>query len=230
MVIAMIIGGLFGTLALLLLVLRQSLWSVLGVPRQIGQLIHGLNVRRNHAIEHATVHVLEELYGAKMVDGCATTEGFRIRAAVDPVLIFDAAREGLSRLQRGDGALAINRRCATALLVSYFAVGGSLVSLLLTTHNVSPLNLALVLILTVAATPKISRVVQRFLTTSLDVKGMSIGGVELVAPTLMMGFAFAGGAEFAVRTKPARRIYHPPYRYGEQVPIYVPNENRERRG
>lgn len=227
--IVMIFSGLFGALALLFLVLRQSLWSVLNVPRQVGQLVHGLAVRRNHAIEHATVNVLEERYGSQLVDGCATTEGFRIRAAIDPALLLDAAREGLLRLQRGDRALAIHGRCTTALLISYLVVSGSLISLLATTNTVSPQNLALVLVLTVAATPKISRLVQRFLTTSLDVKGMTIGAIELVPPTLFMGLALdGGGAEFAVRTKPERRIYQPPYRYGERVPVYVPVENRER--
>jgi hypothetical protein len=228
MMIVMIFSGLFGALALLFFVLRQSLWSVLNVPRQVTQLVHGLAVRRNHAIEHATVNVLAERYGQQLVDGCATTEGFRIRAAIDPALLLDAAREGLLRLQRGDRALAIHGRCTTALLLSYAVVSTSLISLLATTHAVSPQNLALVLVLTVAATPKISRLVQRFLTTSMDVKGMTIGAVELVPPTLFMGLAFNGGAEFAVRTKPERRIYHPPYRYGERVPVYVPVENRER--
>lgn len=228
MMIVMIFSGLFGALALLFFVLRQSLWSLLNVPRQVAQLVHGLAVRRNHAIEHATVNVLEERYGSQLVDGCATTEGFRIRAAIDPALLLDAAREGLLRLQRGDRALAIHGRCTTALLLSYLTVSSSLISLLATTNTVSPQNLALVLVLTVAATPKISRLVQRFLTTSLDVKGMTIGAVELVPPTLFMGLALDGGAEFAVRTKPERRIYHPPYRYGERVPVYVPVENRER--
>src|SRR5687768_7979943 len=111
MMIVMIFSGLFGALALLFFVLRQSLWSVLNVPRQLTQLVHGLAVRRNHAIEHATVNVLEERYGSQLVDGCATTEGFRIRAAIDPALLLDAAREGLLRLQRGDRALAIHGRC-----------------------------------------------------------------------------------------------------------------------
>ncbi len=229
MLIFMILSGLFGALAILFFGLGQSVWSLVNVPRQILNLVHGLAVRRNHAIEHATVNVLEERYGSQLVDGCATPEGFRIRAAIDPVLLFDAAREGLLRLQRGDRALAIHRRCATALVLTYLTLGSSLITLLLATDAISPFNLTLVLILTVAATPKVSRLLQRFLTTSMDVKGMSIGAVELVQPTLVMGFAFVGGVEFAVRTKPARRIFHSPMRYGERVPVYVPVESNDHR-
>lgn len=225
MIIAMILSGLLGALAILFVTLGQPVWSLLNVPRQVAHLGRGLAVRRNHAIEHATVNVLEERYGSQLMDGCATPEGFRIRAAIDPALLLDAAREGLLRLQRGDRALAINQRCATALVLSHLTLGSSLITMLLTTQTVSPLNLVLVLILSVFLTPKISRLSQRFLTTSMDVKGMSIGAVELVPPTLVLGFAFAGGAEIAICIKPARRIYQPPYRYGERVPVYVPVDN-----
>ncbi len=216
-------------LALVFTLIRQSLWSLINVPRQLMQLAHGAMVRRNHAIEHATANVLEERYGSQAIDGCATVEGFRIVAAVDPVLLLDAAREGLLRLQRGDRALALHKRCSTTLLLSYTIVTGLLLSMLNAAHAVTIPNLSLVLIIAIASTPKLSNLMQRFVTTSTDVKGMSIGGVELVPPTMAMGFATPGGVEFAIRTKPARRGYRTPNQFNEHAHVHVPVENQRQK-
>ncbi|MCA0354819.1 MAG: DUF6391 domain-containing protein [Chloroflexi bacterium] len=225
----MIFSGLFGALAVIFWFFGQPIWSLLNVPRQLNQLWQGVAVRRNHAIEHATVNVLEERYGSQLVDGCATTEGFRIRAAIDPALLLDAAREGLLRLQRGERSMAIYRRCATALSFCFLTVASIGLGMVAFLDMLSSTSIFLALTIAGALTPKLSPLFQRFFTTSLDVKGMSIGAIELVPPTLFMGLSFAaGGAEFAVRTKPARRIYQPPYRYGERVPVYVPVENNTR--
>lgn len=226
--VAAIVLVLFATLMGLLVILNQPLVSLLRVPQQVVYLLRGGMVRRNHAIQHATVHVLEERYGASRLHGYATTEGFRLRGTIEPAMLLDAAREGLLRLQRGDRALAIHSRCATSLATSHTFVSGLVMWVLAAINMVSLASTVAGLLLATLLTPTISQLAQRFITTSLDVKGMSIGGIELIAPKQLLGFALASGAEFAVRTKPARRIYQPPYRYGERVPVYVPVETSHR--
>ena len=186
-------------------------------------LWHGATVRRNHAIEHATVNVLEERYGHHALDGYATHEGFHIRGAVDPVLLLDAAREALLRLQRGDRTLAILTRCTTTLLCSFVAAWSGLTLALALANTLTALTLLLAALLAAVVAPTISHWLQRSIIISLDVKGMSIGGVELLQPEPLFGFKLVG-VELAVRTKPARRVYHHPYRYGD--PAYVPVEVR----
>ncbi len=226
MTTTIIILGVIGALALLFLFLGQPLWSLLNVPRQALFLWQGSAARRNHAIEHATVNVLEERYGTVALDGYSTSEGFRIRGPIDPAMLLDAAREGLLRLQRGDRALAVHVRCATTLTASHLVMSSLLIASLVVAEVASIFNIALSLLIAVALAPKLSRWLQRWIITSMDVKGMSIGAIELVQPRLVLGVMLAGGAEFAVRTKPARRVYHTPYRYGEHV--FVPVEARSK--
>lgn len=228
MILTLSVFVVIGALLALFLLVGQPIASLAQVPHQVGQLLHGLLVRRNHAIQHATVNVLEERYGPSDLDGYATTEGFHIRGKIDPALLFDAAREGLLRLQRGDRALAIQRRCATTLAAGHVSVAATLLAVIAASHAFSPLNLALVALLAMALAPKLSRLLQR-ITTSMDVKGMGIGSIELVPPRRVFGLLLAEGVEFAVRIKPARRIYQPPYRYGERVPVYVPSERQHQR-
>ena len=221
-----IILGLFCTLVVLFFLVKQPLWSLLNVPRQLLHLWQGSAARRNHAIEHATINVLEERYGAHTLDGYSTNEGFRIRGPIDPAMLLDAAREGLLRLQRDDRALAINVRCATTLTTSFLLLNATFMSILATLKLWEVPGIMVTLLLSALGSLSLSRWMQHGIITSMDVKGMSIGSIELIRCRSMFGLALTG-AEFAVRTRPARRVYRPAYRYGEHV--YVPVEVRHKR-
>mgnify|MGYP001321711127 CR=1 FL=1 len=80
--------------------------------------------RRNHALEHATVNVLEQRYGRRLLaSGFAEADGFFINGVgPDPRVVLDAAQEALRRLQAGESELAIHPRCGTVI------VAGQLVS------------------------------------------------------------------------------------------------------
>ena len=41
-------------------------------------------VRRNHALEHATVNVIEERYGPSNIAGMAYEDGFTLKGTLDP--------------------------------------------------------------------------------------------------------------------------------------------------
>ncbi len=74
-------------------------------------------IRRNHGIEHATVHVLTERHPNIQLVGRADTRGFNIYGNVPTDALESAAREALRRMQNGEGNLAVHPRCGTNLVV-----------------------------------------------------------------------------------------------------------------
>jgi len=81
-------------------------------------------VRRNHALEHATMQVLAEQHGAMRLVGRSSFWGFTIYGDVDTEDLLDAAREGLRRLKAGQRAMAIHPNCG-----SNYAVAGTIAGL-----------------------------------------------------------------------------------------------------
>lgn len=73
-------------------------------------------IRRNHGIEHATVHVLSEGNPALQLVGRADSGGFNIIGDVDPEELASAAQEALRRMKNGHGELAVHPRCGTQLV------------------------------------------------------------------------------------------------------------------
>jgi hypothetical protein len=69
--------------------------------------------RRNHGLEHATVHVLARGGGA--FSGYSTDSGFFILGEASETRIERAAAEALRRLRAGETRLAIHPNCGTNL-------------------------------------------------------------------------------------------------------------------
>jgi hypothetical protein len=74
--------------------------------------------RRNHALEHATLHVLADKYPMKMMGGHSNPTGFFIVGDVTTEDIAVAASQALSRLRAGESELAIHPGCGTNLATS----------------------------------------------------------------------------------------------------------------
>src|SRR3990170_6659874 len=98
-------------------------------------MIKGLleRVRRNHALEHATISILLSRHGpAVRVLGRAAPDGFYIYGDIPTETLTELAHEGLARLQRGESHLAVSPLCGTNLavagilagLASLLAIGG----------------------------------------------------------------------------------------------------------
>src|SRR5262245_12621041 len=73
-------------------------------------------VRRNHGIEHATVHVLSEWQPGISLVGRAEGGVFSIFGDVDPQKLGEACQEALRRMKAGQGDLAVHPRCGTQLV------------------------------------------------------------------------------------------------------------------
>lgn len=80
-------------------------------------------VRQNHALEHATMHVLSRHRPYSRLAGRTTPTGFLIYGSVSTQDVANAATEALVRLQQGEAYLAVHPRCGTNLAVTGILAG-----------------------------------------------------------------------------------------------------------
>ena len=75
-------------------------------------------VRRNHALEHATLQVLAEENPRLRMAGYSGPKSFWLVGEVDTDKVVDAARQALARMQGGERGLAIHPHCGTNLVTT----------------------------------------------------------------------------------------------------------------
>jgi len=99
--------------------------NILNTPR----IAH---LRRNHALEHATIHVLSQKQNPISVVGRSTLNGYYLYGNLETDGVTEAAYEALARLRAGEHHLAIHPNCGTNLVtagslagLATFAVVGS---------------------------------------------------------------------------------------------------------
>ena len=81
--------------------------------------------RRHHALEHATIQILNRRFPTLRLVGWSTHRGFYIYGKISTEHVETAVAEALTRLRRGESYLAIHPRCGTNLVTS-----GALVALI----------------------------------------------------------------------------------------------------
>ena len=77
-----------------------------------------LATRRNHALEHATLHVLAARRPDRHLAGHSNPTGFFIFANVTTEELASAINQAISRLRAGERSLAIHAGCGTNLATS----------------------------------------------------------------------------------------------------------------
>jgi len=155
-----------------------SLYTILTVPLEIWRIATNRKLRKNHALEHATINVIEERFGPTNLAGLAKTDGFYIKGFIDPVLLEEAARVALLRLKRGERHLAVHKRCGTTMAMVNFLSAVSFLLLLFITGYLTVLNVVIALLISYVLGPLLGPWVQSKLTTLADVSDMEIIGVE----------------------------------------------------
>jgi hypothetical protein len=137
-------------------------------------------VRRNHALEHATVAVLLAQHGPGLrLAGRAAPGGFYIVGNVTDAQVSSAADEALARLQRGESHLAVSPLCGTNIAVAGGMAG--LTSLMVLGSSARSRHWADVMggaIVAVLMAQPVGRYVQRFVTTSANLRGVRITGTH----------------------------------------------------
>jgi hypothetical protein len=77
-----------------------------------------LATRRNHALEHATLHILARKYDDKTLAGHSNPTGFFLFGDMTTEDIREAIQEAMTRLKAGESELAIHPGCGTNLATS----------------------------------------------------------------------------------------------------------------
>ena len=75
-------------------------------------------VRRNHGLEHATIHVLSRKVKNLSMAGRSTVTGFYLYGNVTTEEVESAVREALQRMRNGEHGLAIHPNCGTGLVTA----------------------------------------------------------------------------------------------------------------
>lgn len=156
-----------------------SFVTLVSVPKQIWRIAKSKNIRRNHAIEHATINVLERVAGYRLnISGLSREDGFYIAGIQNPEMVEQAAIEGLFLLKQGNCQMAIHRRCGTDVAIANFMGALVFLILLFTTGMFSLLNIIIALLISNLISPYLGEYVQKYFTTSCDVGEMEIIGLE----------------------------------------------------
>jgi hypothetical protein len=81
-------------------------------------------VRRNHALEHATIHMLEANAPQMRAGGRASHDGFHLFGELpDEAAVRAAAEQAIDRMGAGEHKLAVHPRCGTNLVTTSVLTG-----------------------------------------------------------------------------------------------------------
>ncbi len=135
-------------------------------------------VRRNHGIEHATVHVLTGMDANIRLVGRADLTGFNIYGDVPSDLLEKACKEALERMKNGEGHLAVHRGCGTQIVVGGLLTGIAAALTLGRRPKLSRLpDVILATTLAAFVSQPVGLQVQEKITTSPDVRGAHCAGI-----------------------------------------------------
>ena len=168
-------------------------------------------VRKNHALEHATINVLEERYGElPHVGGLADIKGFYIFSRdpfLDPAEVYEAAKIGLLRLKRGDKELAIHKRCGTSMAIVSFILSLMVIIVFFFGGILNFWYVLVAVILILLFSKPLGELGQRYLTTDSDVKDMEIVDIHFSPFVRYMGIPIPSGiSKFFIETARVIRV------------------------
>jgi len=156
-----------------------SLITIFTVPQQILNIAKNKDIRRNHALEHATSNILEKYAGRILpISGIAQKNGFIISGLRSPDMILEAAQEGLRLLKKGECDLAIHRKCGTSIAIANFTAASIFLLILILTGYFSILSIIFSLLLANMLSQYLGTLIQKHFTTSCKVENMNIVDIE----------------------------------------------------
>jgi hypothetical protein len=165
----------------------QAVGSLFVYPKQLRSIFGNRILRRNHALEHATIVVMMEREPGRRLNGFSTDDGFFVQGVRSISEVESAAREAMRRLQNGEKRLAIHRNCGTTIVAAnllaaiFFLVTLGLGFLYLGGTYLYLMILGSV-VLAFALRIPLSLVLQRFVTTDADLTNAEVGWVEPAQP------------------------------------------------
>ncbi len=185
----------------------QAVGSLFVYPRQLKNMFGNKTLRRNHALEHATIVVMMEREPGRRFNGFSDDDGFFVQGVRSKEEVDSAAREAARRLRAGEKKLAVHRNCGTTivaanLLAAFFFLVALGVGLYLgwSVYLLILGGIALSLMLRVP----LSLLLQRFVTTDADLTNVEVGWVEPAGAEMRGGLLGALLAASSVRV----RVFH----------------------
>lgn len=136
-------------------------------------------VRRNHALEHATITIVTERHPTLLLRGRSNSRGFYIFGEIGTEELRSAVAEALQRMRAGEAELAIHPRCGTNLAVAGVLTGLS--AALATNLRPRQNRFSYAILASLASlmvSPRLGEVAQRHLTTRPDVDTLQVLGIE----------------------------------------------------
>ena len=186
----------------------QAVGNLFVYPRQLKAVLGNRILRRNHALEHATIVVMMERTPARKLNGFSTDEGFFVQGVRSTQEVDSAAREALQRLRNGEKRLAVHRSCGTTIVAANLLAAVFFLSALgIGLYLNWPLYLLILgsIILAFALRVPLSLLLQRFVTTDADLTNAEVGWVEPASPGDLQG-GFLG---FLLAASTVRvRVFH----------------------
>ena len=179
--IIFLVIGFFILLGLIFLPFQFALYSIFNmvtIPFQLIKIAFNKQLRVNHALEHATINVIESQFGCLNLSGLGKEDGFIIQGPVAPDLVEEAARVGLMRLKQGEHELAIHKRCGTSILAANLVASILFIYILWVSGYVGILFVLLAILAAQFLGPPLGWAIQKYMTTSTEVRNMEIIRVE----------------------------------------------------
>jgi hypothetical protein len=141
-------------------------------------------IRRNHALEHATVAVLFARHGPRRIAGRAARNGFFLLGDYDADEVRASSAEALQRLQQGQASLAVSPLCGTNLAISGL-LGAGAATAVLGRGSGRFGNAITASMLAIMLAQPVGRLVQKYVTTSPRLEDVEVVGVRRIVGGLM---------------------------------------------
>ncbi len=146
-------------------------------------------IRRNHALEHATIAIaLSKSDKPSIVAGNSTQGGFFVYGDIPEDVLSESATEALQRLKSGEKDLAISPYCGTNLVVAAAVTGLACAIAVGSERRWSKLpNVITAATTAILVAKPLGYLVQKYLTTDgsvgrldiRDIKHVGIGGAKV---------------------------------------------------
>ncbi|HVU65919.1 MAG TPA: DUF6391 domain-containing protein [Ktedonobacteraceae bacterium] len=143
--------------------------------QDIQEMLPARRLRQNHALEHATITILSGYIEGLSMSARSTSQGFTIFGDVDLGQLRRALDEALRRLQAGEAELAIHPNCGTNLAVGVSLITlGTMLGLVSNRARTRVASAALSSVAGYAAARPIGQLVQKYITTLPDLRGVRV--------------------------------------------------------
>jgi hypothetical protein len=134
--------------------------------------------RRNHGLEHATVHILSKQFRGAPMMGRSSDQGFVLFADAPQAAVETAVREALRRMKSGEHNLAVHPGCGTSRLTTGILASLTAIGAVSGTSRRDALNrlpyMMVLMMLTILISEPLGMALQKYFTTDGDPADMEI--------------------------------------------------------